>query len=253
MVQYQKFLFDNFVIQDKEEVQPLIEIPETDTALSVPEEADNVPVSEEEEPAEEKESREEAHEKEESYASSAAVELPPVIQGYTEEEVAEKIKAAEAAAFQKGLDEAAASAAESDKKMLERLSESMEKALSDYKSLRDSLNLQFKDMAKALVSKLVPSLLEKDAENLIAEFLEENFKNFAAEPKLAFYFNPAVIGKAQEVIARLARTADFEGKIALHKDAKLPPQDCRVEWENGGAERNSTDMLDKTIKILDTE
>ena len=51
----------------------------------------------------------------------------------------------------------------------------------------------------------------------------------------------------------MAHVFDFEGKITLHKDSSLAMGDCRVEWENGGVERNSADMLDKAVKMLDTE
>lgn len=48
---------------------------------------------------------------------------------------------------------------------------------------------------------------------------------------MSFYIHPDIISYAQETIAKLANSYDFEGKIALHKDASLGKADCRIEWE----------------------
>lgn len=253
MAEYQKFLFDNFVLSNNEDPAAVIEIPETDTAVTVPAEADNTENTEVIAESETEVVAEPLPESEIFIPEEPKVELPPVIQGYTEEEVAEKIRLAESVAYQKGRDDAAAAAAENDGRLLVKIDEELSKVLGDYATLKNNLEEQFRSMAAALVRRLVPTLLEENALELVSRFLEENFKNFAAEPKLSFYFNPDMIGKVQEIIGRMAHVFDFEGKITLHKDSSLALGDCRVEWENGGVERNSADMLDKAVKMLDTE
>ena len=88
---------------------------------------------------------------------------------------------------------------------------------------------------------------------MIKKFLEDNFKNFSQESKLSFYFNSAVIAQAQQILANLARKYDFEGKITLHKDDSLGKSDCRVEWENGGVERNSSGLQAEVKELLEAD
>ncbi len=226
MTGYQKFMFDNFVLDDKPEEEIAIAVPETDTAVTVPDGVDN---SEEE---------------------NAEV-IQPVIQGYTDEEVNTKLKLAETAAYQKGMEDAKASEESETERMLQKIDKALVKALGDYSAARNGMEQQFRRMAAALLEKLVPVLEQEHAVELVNRFLEENFSNFSEEAKLSFYVHPDIIGKVQETIGRLAHVTDFEGKITLHKDAALGISDCRVEWENGGVERNAGDLKQKAAELLE--
>ena len=99
--------------------------------------------------------------------------------------------------------------------------------------------------------KILPGLEKETALNEINRFLSVNFPNFRREASLSFTFNPEVVAKVSEIIAKLANANDFEGKISLHKDASMAPGDCRIEWKNGGIERSSHKMLEKIDNLLD--
>ena len=88
---------------------------------------------------------------------------------------------------------------------------------------------------------------------LVSKFIADNFNNFKDEAKLSFYIHPDIISYAQQKIAALANSYDFEGKIALHKDASLAKSDCRIEWENGGVELKGADQLAKVADLLDAQ
>ena len=55
---------------------------------------------------------------------------------------------------------------------------------------------------------------------------------------------------ALRLMIYIAALGDVEGKIALHKDASLGKADCRIEWENGGVERNSAELGKKIEDLL---
>ena len=135
MAEYQKFLFYNFVLSNNEDPAAVIEVPETDTAVTVPAEADNTENTEVIAEPETEVVAELLPEPEIFIPEEPKVELPPVIQGYTEEEVAEKIKLAEGIAYLKGLDDAAAAAAENDDRLLIKIDEELSMVLGDYTSL----------------------------------------------------------------------------------------------------------------------
>lgn len=77
-------------------------------------------------------------------------------------------------------------------------------------------------------------------------FLSVNFPNFRREASLSFTFNPEVVAKVSEIIAKLANANDFEGKISLHKDASMAPGDCRIEWKTAALSAAAIKCLKKS-------
>jgi flagellar assembly protein FliH len=116
------------------------------------------------------------------------------------------------------------------------------------KSEMESSSLKF---ALGVIRKVLPSLERENAESEVKAFLAENFANFATQESLSFSFNPETISLVAESIGRLAEQNDFEGKIAVHKDASLGVSDCRVEWKSGGVERNTEKTLDKIEDLIE--
>ena len=269
MAEYEKFLFDNFVIEDKDELPPLPEdlsAPSTDTALIIPEGADiseaDVEIkpdstegkdSEEIEPETTEETEEIALEEEtlpepQEELKEEDDELPIVIT-YTEEEVAERVEQAKKEAYNKGITDAANSSQAQIQHLLTEIDKLLQEKLSEMSTIKEELSKGFRSMGISLLETLVPSLIKEQAVELLNNFLRQNFENFVKEPKLTFYFNPEILVKTQEMLGALAHKNDYEGKIVLHKDQNLAISECRIEWENGGVEYNTTQMLE-TAKAL---
>ena len=250
MAEYEKFMFDNFVIKDGDDLPEFPEklpVPTTETALSVHEEADNTEPEVEVEPEPEVEEKPVEEEPKEEDTS-----LPEVIT-FTEEEVEDKIKAAEETAYENGRKAGLTEQGAEQNLLLEQIDKSLQNAMAEAEKIKEELSHQFKALATVLIKKFIPTLATEQAEALLKKFLEENFSNFKSEAKLSFYFNPDIIVKAQEIVARLAHKSDYEGKIALHKDANLGLSDCRVEWENGGVEVNMKQMQKEAEALLDEQ
>lgn len=269
MAEYEKFLFDNFVIEDKDELPPLPEdlsAPSTDTALIIPEGADiseaDVEIkpdstegkdSEEIEPETTEETEEIALEEEtppepQEELKEEDDELPIVIT-YTEEEVVERVEQAKKEAYNKGITDAANSSQAQIQHLLTEIDKLLQEKLSEMSTIKEELSKGFRSMGISLLETLVPSLIKEQAVELLNNFLRQNFENFVKEPKLTFYFNPEILVKTQEMLGALAHKNDYEGKIVLHKDQNLAISECRIEWENGGVEYNTTQMLE-TAKAL---
>ena len=124
-------------------------------------------------------------------------------------------------------------------------------ALADNENRLEQQEQESMRFALEVVRKILPGLETETALNEINRFLSVNFPNFRREASLSFTFNPEVVAKVSEIIAKLANANDFEGKISLHKDASMAPGDCRIEWKNGGIERSSHKMLEKIDNLLD--
>lgn len=223
-----KFLFDNFVIEEKKKekkpaaVEPVIEDPVVDAnGDSEIKDADF-----------------------EEYAPE------PIAKTYSEEEVAEKVKAAEQDGYEKGFKSSQEGMDATVSRLMEEMNNKLMTLVANSSNLSCELEKQSMDLAKAIIKKLVPSLNDEHAVEIVNNFISENFNNFKNEAKLSFYIHPDIISYVQENIAKLANSHDFEGKISLHKDAKLGLADCRIEWENGGVERNTAEMSTKVEDLL---
>ena len=253
MVEYPKFMFDNFVLDDDTrptsvlaEAPEEIELPSAETAIQPP--ADDAHVVEAEAMPEPEPEPEPIPEPEPLEAEPEQVEP-----SFSEAEVAQKVQAAETEAYQKGLDEAKQSEEAAANALLLKIDAALSQSLSTMEQAKQQLAEGFRAMAKQMLTTLVPTLQAEQASGIIEKFLEENFYNFSQEVKLSFYFNPALIMQAQAILGRLAHKNDFEGKITLHKDSALELGDCRVEWSNGGVEYSNEGMRRAAEELLDTD
>lgn len=248
MVEYTKFMFDNFVLEDEDKPAPAAEEPQEET--EEPESENETPGF----PAEEK--AEFFPEPEENFPEpepEIEVEPEPEEPSFSEAEVAQKVQEAETQAYQKGLSEARQEDEQKTGELLLKIDAALNTILKNEENIWTRTEQGFRRMAQKMLTELVPVLQDEQAAGIVGKFLEDNFKNFSHEAKLSFYFNPEVIMQAQELLSRLAHKNDFEGKITLHKDAALAKSDCRIEWENGGVEHDSAALRKQAEELLGTD
>ncbi len=235
MAELRKFLFDNFVIEDKKKNKLDLIEPEPVEEPILEEEPEQVKIEPEPEPVIEDK------------------EPEPEVVTFSEEEVAEKVKEAQQQGYENGIKAAQDSIEQETKALLESINTKLIAIIANTVKAEETAEKEVFALARAVIDKLVPGLNDKYAAEIVSKFIADNFNSFKKEAKLSFYIHPDIISYAQETIAKLANSHDFEGKIALHKDASLDKADCRVEWENGGVERNSEKLGEKIKDLLAEE
>lgn len=251
MAQLKKFMFDNFVIETRPEAdehelpvdgetaaEPVLSTEPNESILA-------------ESPAEtvEKEKSEPELETENFIPDP----FPQAEKVYTQSEVDEMMSTARQEGYEQGLRGSQSSIEAETNTLLTEVNRKLETLLSETDNIRNEIENQALEMVKTAVLRLVPTLMEHEASELVSKFIADNFNNFKDEAKLSFYIHPDIISYAQQKIAALANSYDFEGKIALHKDASLAKNDCRIEWENGGVELKGADQLAKVADLLDAQ
>ncbi len=224
MAEFKKFLFDNFVVEHSKQ------------------------------PAHENDSIEEDVEAEEERTApepEAAPFIPePVAQTYTQSEVEGMLKKAQEEAYVKGHQSAETGIATITNELLADINLKLEGVSKDSCTLQARAEEKFVEMAQVMLQRLVPSLQKEHAKDIVGKFIADNFNNFKKEQKLSFYIHPDIISYIQDNIQKLANAHDFEGKISIHKDEKLAPNECRVEWENGGVECKTDTLFSKVGNLL---
>ena len=106
------------------------------------------------------------------------------------------------------------------------------------------------DFALAVCKKAVPALCATNAIEEIRALLKNNLHFLKDEPKISLCLNPFLADQIKPVLADLIKKESYSGKIALVRDDSLAVGDCRIEWKNGGLEKNVQDVLNHTEELL---
>lgn len=98
------------------------------------------------------------------------------------------------------------------------------------------------DVAMAIVKKLFPALAARDGITEIEGILTHCLTSLKQEPRLVAYVSAAQLDALQGRLAELTAANGFEGRVVLIGDDKMADSDCRVEWADGGIERDSNQI-----------
>lgn len=95
------------------------------------------------------------------------------------------------------------------------------------------------DLALAIVKKLHPALVERQGLAEVEAVLGHCLESLKQEPRLVAYVHSARLDALQERLAQLSASSGFEGRVVLIGDDEIGQSDCRVEWADGGVEREA--------------
>jgi flagellar assembly protein FliH len=98
-------------------------------------------------------------------------------------------------------------------------------------------------LLRTILRKLAPALFRRDPLTEIETLVAEVLRDAIDEPRLVIRVADDLFDSMQARLAPLADAAGFAGKLVLLADNAMLPGDCRVEWADGGAERNTRRLL----------
>ena len=264
MVNYQKYLFDNFVVKNdnltdiQSDDSQLLEYNEEENveyedasfhgADDVTEKAFNEDVLAVDNIQETPTEQPQQFSQEYDYVPESVIEENMAV--YTEEEYREAIEQAEKNAYEKCMEEAKNSSFEKQNLLLENIKNQLMNIYATLDEKQTQLEIAALNFSIEMVRKILPTLERERAETEVKSFLAENFVNFSNQDTLSFSFHPEIISSVADSISRLAEQNDFEGKISVHKDVSLGLSDCRVEWKSGGVERKTSDLINKVENLI---
>lgn len=105
-------------------------------------------------------------------------------------------------------------------------------------------------IAAAIARKLVPGLVEKHAMDEIQRLFGDCISRLLDEPRIVVRANEAIVDALQEKMAPLAEANGFSGHLIILGEPGLPEVDCRIEWADGGAERDTGKLWQEVDQVI---
>src|SRR5579859_5375967 len=104
----------------------------------------------------------------------------------------------------------------------------------------ESLAQEAAAVAVAIVRKLHPEFARRYGVQEIESAVSDCLAHLERLPKVTIKVAPALLDAVKEKDKGLAAQVHFDGKLAVVGEASLTLGDCRVEWGDGGAERDQS-------------
>jgi flagellar assembly protein FliH len=156
---------------------------------------------------------------------------------------AAKLKQAEASAFARGLEQGATEArAEAEKRSaatIERIAATMTGLGKQLAGIEAKLETEAVEVAVAVARKLAPELVAQEPFAEIAALAIDCFRNLVKCPHVVVRVNDALHESAREQLDEIVRRCSPDTRIVVLAEPEIAVGDCRIEWADGGIERDS--------------
>jgi flagellar assembly protein FliH len=93
-------------------------------------------------------------------------------------------------------------------------------------------------LALAIAARLAPNLMARQPMVEIEALVADCLADLASEPRVVVRVAEALVDPLSERIEALKQQAAFPGQVIVLGDEAMPVGDGRVEWADGGAERD---------------
>lgn len=95
------------------------------------------------------------------------------------------------------------------------------------------------DIALAVARKIVPEAVADHALAGIAAMVAQVCREMAREPRLVVRVHDSLLDPLKHQLDALTAREAYNGKVVLLADDALLPGDCKIEWADGGIERDT--------------
>lgn len=183
-------------------------------------------------------------------AEEAAAEEPPA-PTFSEEELA----AAKQAAFTEG---SATGRAEAEKGIARDTAEQLATLAAQLDSLSMTLDERMSRShqetvlaAMTVVRKLFPQISSENGLTEITAIVEQCVERLRDEPRMVIRASNDQLDTLKAQLEACIKRSGFNGKLVFLADDRLNPGDVRVEWADGGAERDQKALWQEIDNIIE--
>lgn len=111
--------------------------------------------------------------------------------------------------------------------------------------------LQLQAIALVIMRKIMPAYVAKFGLDEIETIISKVVSEMGREPRLVFRINEAQFDEASARINAIAQKAAYAGKVVILGDDTLGPSDCRIEWADGGIERDLKKLWQDIDRVME--
>jgi len=166
----------------------------------------------------------------------------------------EQVDAAREAGFSAGREEGVREAAEATERQISDavtlIGERVEGLFAAHIEAAEKTKMSAIVVVSALARKVLPEFSEREGLGEIERLARTILGRLRVEPRVVFIVNDALRDAVHERLASLAEARTFSGSIEVVGESAVAAGDCRIEWANGGAERNTAEMLADIDRII---
>jgi flagellar assembly protein FliH len=131
-----------------------------------------------------------------------------------------------------------------------RLADTVERLTHDLQALAGAqqaafarIERQATELSVEIVRKLFPAFVARSGTVEIAALVADAISLAQEQPKLALHCAPDMVGALEPILTQTAARSGFEGRLSLRGDPDLGETDCRIEWSDGGLDRDSGRLM----------
>jgi flagellar assembly protein FliH len=99
------------------------------------------------------------------------------------------------------------------------------------------------EVAVAVAAKLSPELVAREPFAEISALATECFHQLVTTPHIVVRIGADIYEIAKDKLEEIARARGFEGRLVVLSDSAMAPGDCRIEWADGGVNRDQAATL----------
>ena len=121
---------------------------------------------------------------------------------------------------------------------LDRLCDRLREVDCQYAAQLEEIRADASRLALAIAAKLAPALIRQQPLTEAMDMIADCLTRMPLEPRVVIRISEALVGALQDQIDDIAKRSGFSGTLVLLGEPTLDGADCRVEWADGGAERD---------------
>jgi flagellar biosynthesis/type III secretory pathway protein FliH len=125
------------------------------------------------------------------------------------------------------------------------------KSLSDnYQSITNNVGKDINMITKLIANKLCGKAMKNDPTSVIQTLVDECLPILYEAPFIHVHVHSSMQTATEELMNRLASEQHFAGEITIKPSETLGIHDCKIEWPNGSATRNTEEIWKQVTNIL---
>jgi flagellar assembly protein FliH len=140
--------------------------------------------------------------------------------------------------FEAGQAQARTEAGERVAKALTVIADSMERLHQALNGIEARLETEAVQVAVAVAAKLAPELVAREPLAEVTALATECFRQLVTTPQISVRIAAEIHDDAKAKLEEIAQARGFEGRLMVVSDATMTPGDCRIEWAEGGVNRD---------------